>query len=199
MEFLRQSPNQTLPYPSTRWQCNHNQSGRFSFNAELCGIWLGELPFNQHLDATALPAHMAPFMHLTPRNQRHAFGNEGPSHVDPFENMLPQRASRKTSSTFSISHKNSAAEKCNAPNFHNNATLQLEACKISGSLAFSNGSLVFISREADVKVPSHLGGPGDLELLNIFAPKSPRHSSKPVKYNICLPRLHVDRCSYLHS
>ncbi|KAL5102729.1 hypothetical protein TcWFU_004559 [Taenia crassiceps] len=100
------------------------------------------------------------------------------SHSSDFTKMaLPQKTSKKNSTTFSMGAKLPSddtlqkLESFNLPEdvalrLNSACRLQLEACRITGSLTCSNGCLVFFSRDADLKIPAHLGGPGDLDLLS---------------------------------
>lgn len=99
-----------LPYPSPE-SMHFSSSGlqyspklrqQFVFNAELCGIWLGALPFNQHLEATALPAHMIRTPLATPRISASALRSHS---SDLTKTALPQKTSKKNSTTFSIGAK----------------------------------------------------------------------------------------------
>ncbi|VDM32990.1 unnamed protein product [Hydatigera taeniaeformis] len=175
-----------LSYPNAE-SIHFNSSGlhfspkmrqQFVFNAELCGIWLGDLPFNQHLEATSLPAHMIRNTLVPPRMSSGALRSYSNNLT---KTALPQKTSKKGGTTFSIGAKLlsvDALQKLDSVGLpddsgvrlNSSCRLQLEACRISGSLTCSNGCLVFFSRDADLKIPAYLGGPGDLELLSPSAP-----------------------------
>ncbi|KAL5966640.1 hypothetical protein TSMEX_005627 [Taenia solium] len=174
MDCLPYPTAETIHFTSSELQYSPKLRQQFVFNAELCGIWLGALPFNQHLEATALPAHMIRTPLATPRMSASALRSHS---SDLTKTALPQKTSKKNSTTFSTGAKllsDDTLQKLDSFDLPDDVPLrlnpacrlQLEACRITGSLTCSNGCLVFFSRDADLKIPAHLGGPGDLELLS---------------------------------
>ncbi|EUB56842.1 hypothetical protein EGR_08311 [Echinococcus granulosus] len=90
---------------------------------------------------------------------------------------LPQKASKKNSTVFSMGTKllsedtPQKSESSDLPDYgavrlNSTYRFRLEACRITGFLTCSNGCLIFLSRDSDLKIPAHLGGPGDQELLS---------------------------------
>ncbi|VDO05860.1 unnamed protein product [Rodentolepis nana] len=174
MDFLQFPLTENLSFKPIDVYYSPKFNHKFSFNAELCGIWLGELPFNQHLDATLLPAHMLRTPQGTPRIPIYT---PRPLRNDSTKTELPQRSSKKTSTTFGFGSKLLSSDtliKSDSFDFNDEfarrlesaSRLQMEACKISGSITCANACLIFRSREPDLKIPTHLGGPGDQDLLS---------------------------------
>lgn len=138
---------------------------KFTFTAELCGIWLGDLPFNKHLEATLLPVHILRNQLRTPLipvyNQRSHRSNST-------KTELPQRSSKKSNASAGFGTKlisTDSLQKSDSFDLPNEITRRLESCRITGSITFANGCLVFKSRDPNLKIPVHLGGPGDQDLL----------------------------------
>ncbi|BHF77651.1 hypothetical protein SprV_0602076000 [Sparganum proliferum] len=173
MEFLNYSNIQNHPPALQDWLYSHCDSSRSVFTAELCGVWLGELPSNRHLEATVLPPHMSRAV-LQPSRYLKRAEDRLSDNFDGYETILPKRSSRKCSqqSADNVAASNEALfgiSTCDTTPSGFRVVpyqLQLEACRISGTLAFVNGALVFSSRDPGIKLPIHLGGPGDSDLLN---------------------------------
>ena len=174
MDCLHYTANDAIHFddPALKYDAKYAQD--FKLHAELCGIWLGELPFNRHLQGTVLPAHMNRTPLSTPRVPMFTFRAQPD---DSAKTALPQKSSKKNSTTFNIGvrpissdslQKSDSFDLPDVVSMRLNSTcrFQMEACRIAGSVTFSNGSLVFISRDANLKIPAHLGGPGDLDLLS---------------------------------
>ena len=174
MDCLHYPTSQTLNFNHSGLQYDPKFTRSFNLNAELCGIWLGELPLNRHLQASILPAHM----NRTPLSVHRVPLNNSRSHPsETTKTELPQRSSKKNSTAFNIGIKPASIDVIQksesfefpdvvAMRLNSSCKFQMEACRIAGSVTFSNGSLVFSSRDANLKIPAHLGGPGDLDLLS---------------------------------
>lgn len=186
MEFLNYSNIQSHPSALQDWLCNQCDPSRSVFTAELCGVWLGELPSNRHLEATVLPPHMSHAI-LQPSNYWKRANDRSLDNFDGYETILPKRSPRKSNqhSADNFAASNEALFKISMSDTTPSGfptvpyQLQLEACRISGSLAFLNGALVFSSREPGIKLPIHLGGPGDSDLLNFTSQRPCQKISDP--------------------